>query len=95
VEKAEREGKEGLGRTLSLEDTENLIARHEADLGDAVRVTKGDTDLRWGEAFASELCDVLDGVLRGCLEPRWRCATIGQGRGRYSPSPDARIEIES
>ena len=57
------------GRTLSLEDTENLVAGHETDLGDAVRVTKGDTDLGWGEALSSKLCDVLDDVLRRCLEP--------------------------
>ena len=66
----EGEGRRGEGgRTLSLEDTEDLVARHEADLGDAVRVTKGDTDLGWGEAFSSKLCDVLDDVLRRCLEP--------------------------
>ena len=63
------EGRGEGGRTLSLEDTEDLVARHKADLGDAVRVTKGDTDLGWGEAFSSKLCDVLDDVLRRCLEP--------------------------
>jgi len=57
------------GRTLSLEDTEDLVTRHEADLGDAGRVTEGNADLRWCEAFTSELCDMLDDVLRGCLEP--------------------------
>jgi len=57
------------GEALSLEDTEDLVTRHEANLGDAVRVTKGDADLGWCEAFTSQLCDMLDDVLRGCLEP--------------------------
>ena len=59
MENAEGDGE----RTLSLENTENLISCHEADLGDTMRVTKGDTDLRWGEAFASELCDMFDDVV--------------------------------
>ena len=42
-------------RTLSLENTEDLVTSHEADLGDAVRVTKGDTDLGRGEALSSKL----------------------------------------
>jgi len=33
------------GETLSLKDTKDLVTRHEANLGDAVRVTKGDADL--------------------------------------------------
>ena len=65
-----RGGGKGMGeRTLSLENTEDLVTRHEADLGDAVRVTKCDTDLGWGEALSSKLCDVLDDVLRRCLKP--------------------------
>ena len=39
-----RRGGEGR-RTLSFENTEDLVACHEADLGDPVRVTKGNTDL--------------------------------------------------
>ena len=62
-------GKEMGKRTLSLENTEDLVTRHEADLGDAVRVTKCDTDLGWGEALSGKLCDVLDDVLWRCLEP--------------------------
>jgi len=67
----ERKGRGGGdgGRTQSLENTEDLVTRHEADLGDAVRVTKGDADLGWSKALSSKLCDVLDDVLRGCLEP--------------------------
>jgi len=41
--------------TLSLEDTEDLVTGHEADLRDAVRVTEGDAYLGWREAFPSEL----------------------------------------
>lgn len=57
------------GKALSFENTEDFVACHETDLGDAVRVTKGDTDLGWSEALSSKLCDVLDDVLWRCLEP--------------------------
>ena len=32
----------------------------------------------------SELCDILDDVLRECPELGRRGATVGQGRGRYT-----------
>ena len=55
--------------TMPLENTEDLVTSHKADLGNAVRVTKGDADLRWSKAFTSKLYDMLDDVLWGCLEP--------------------------
>ena len=57
-EKMEEGWEEIEGRTLSLENTEDLVTCHEADLGDAVRVTKGDTDLGRGEGLSSnfEMC---------------------------------------
>lgn len=51
-------------RTLGLEDTEDLVTSDEADLGDAVRVTEGNTDLRGGQALAGELGDLLDDLFR-------------------------------
>lgn len=54
---------------MPLENTEDLVTSHKADLGNAVRVTKGDADLRWSKAFTSKLYDMLDDVLWGCLEP--------------------------
>jgi len=67
---------------MRLKDTEDFVAGDEADLGDAMRVTEGDTDLGRGEAFPGELDDVVDDVLRSCLEPRWGCAAVGEGGGR-------------
>ena len=60
---------EGEEHTLGFEDTENLVSGDEADLGDAVRVTEGNTDLGGRQTLAGELDDVLDDVLRGSLEP--------------------------
>jgi hypothetical protein len=59
---AERRGQgRGTGgeRTLALEDAQYLGARHGAHLGDAVRVTQDDTDLRGGQALARQLAAVL------------------------------------
>jgi len=57
-EKMEDGWEEIEGRTLSLENTGGLVTCHEADLGDAVRVTKGGTDLGRGEGLSSnfEMC---------------------------------------
>ena len=69
--------------TMGLEDTEDLVTSDKAHLGDTVRVTEGDTDLRGGQALTSKLNDVINDVLGGSLEPCRRGATIREGRGRY------------
>lgn len=72
----------GLALTARLEDTEDLVTSNEAHLGNTVRVTEGNTDLRGGQALASELGNVLDDILGGGLEPGRRGAAVGEGRGR-------------
>ena len=54
-------------RTFRLEDTEDFVTGDESDLGDTVRVTKDDTDLRWGQAFAGQFTDVVDDIFRSSL----------------------------
>ena len=68
---------------MGLQDTEDLVSGEETDLGDTVRVTEGDTNLRGRQTLAGELDDVLDNILRGGLEPRGGSAAVGEGRGRY------------
>ena len=65
---------------MGLEDTEDLVTRDEADLGDAVRVAEGDTDLGGGHALAREFGDVVNDVLRGRLQPRRGSAAVREGR---------------
>ena len=74
-------GRKG-GRTAGLEDTEDLVTSHKADLGDTVRVTEGNTNLGGRKTLASKFSDVLDDVLGRSLEPRGRSAAVGEGRGR-------------
>lgn len=81
-ELAEAEGREGTV-TVGLEDTEDLVTSDEADLGDAVGVTEGDTDLGGSETLAGEFGDVVYDVLGGRLEPRRGSAAVGEGRGRW------------
>ena len=68
--------------TVALQDTQDLVTSDEADLGDAVRVAEGDTDLRGSETLTGELDDVLDDILGRCLEPRRGSAAVREGRGR-------------
>jgi hypothetical protein len=69
-------------RTLGLENTENLVAGNESHLGDAVRVTEGDTDLGGRQALACEFDDMVNDVFWGGLEPGRRCPAVWKGRGR-------------
>jgi hypothetical protein len=56
-------------RTMGLQDTEDLVTGDEAHLGDTVRVTEGNTDLRGCQTLTGELDDVLNDILRSGLEP--------------------------
>lgn len=59
-----------IGReTLGLQHTQNLIARHESDLGNTVRVTQDDADLRWSETLLGQLVDLLFHIFCGKFEP--------------------------
>ena len=71
---------------MGLQDTEDLVTGQEADLGDTVRVTEGDTDLGRREALAGELDDVLDDVVGRRLEPGRGSAAVGEGGGRNALS---------
>jgi len=77
---------DGWCQSLRLEDTKDLVTGDEADLGDAVRVTEGNTNLGRGETLAGELDDVLDDFVGGRLEPRRRGALVGESRGRNALS---------
>ena len=70
-------------RTVGLQDTEDLVTGHEADLGDAMGVAEGDTDLRGGETLTGEFYDVVDDIVGGRLEPCRGCAAVGESGGRY------------
>lgn len=57
-------------RTLRFEDTEDLVTSHKADLGDTMRVTECNTNLRGRKALAGEFGNLVDNFLRGSLQPR-------------------------
>lgn len=52
------------------------------DLGDAVGVTKDNTDLGGGRALLRELADLLLDLVGSGLEPRRGGAGVGDGGGR-------------
>jgi len=54
-----------------LEDSENLAASDTLDLGNAVAVTKSDTDLRRLCALLGQLNDLINEVVGGNLHPAW------------------------
>ena len=68
--------------TIGLQDTEDLVTSDRLDLGDTVRVTENDADLRGRETATGELEDLLGNVLGGGLGPRGLRAAVGEGRSR-------------
>lgn len=67
---------------MGLEDTKDLVSGDEADLGDTMGVTEGNTDLGGRETLAGKFDDLLDDFLRRGFEPRWGSPAVWQGRGR-------------
>ena len=54
---------------MGLQDTEDLVTSDESHLGDAVRITQGNTNLRGSETLTGQLGDVLNDIFVGRLEP--------------------------
>ncbi len=59
---------------------------NDADLGDSVRVTENDTDLRGRGTLAGKTADLLLDLGRSGLEPGRGSARVGDGRSRNSLS---------
>jgi len=69
------------GEAGRLENTEDLVAGNNANLGDTVRVTEDLANLGGGGALLRELADLLDDLLGCGFQPRRRVAGVGDGRG--------------
>ena len=64
-------------KTASLQDSENFAAGDSLNLGDSVRVSKGNADLRRGRALLGELNDLFAEVVGADLDPGWRGFSVG------------------
>ena len=61
-------------------EEERLHTSDDADLGNTVRVTENDTDLRGGDTLPGQFADLLLDLGGGGLEPRRHRAGVGDGR---------------
>lgn len=87
--------KASVSRTVGLQDSQNLVAGNALNLGNAVRVTEDDTDLRGSQTLASKLANLILELLRRGLEPRGRSATVGQRRARNTLAGDQTNQIQT
>jgi len=71
---------DGWGKSVGLKDSHNLVSSHVLDLGDSVRVSKDDSDLRWGQTLSGEFAHMLRDFLWGNLQPRWRGSSVWKSR---------------
>mmetsp|Transcript_7818 Transcript_7818/g.14496 ORF Transcript_7818/g.14496 Transcript_7818/m.14496 type:complete len:208 (+) Transcript_7818:383-1006(+) len=67
------------GKSVGLEDTDDLLSRDGLDLCDSVRISQNDANLRGVETLSGELADVFFNVGGRSLEPRGRRALVGFG----------------
>lgn len=65
--------------TVSLKDTDNLVASNSLDLRNAVRITKDNTNLSRRKTLLGVLADQVNNFLRAGLQPGRSRATIGEG----------------
>lgn len=79
----DRKGRKERKRTVTFQDTEDLVPCDEAHLGDTMRITKGNTNLRGCEALPGELDDLLDDFIWGRLGPRRWCSPIWKSGRRF------------
>ena len=70
-------------RTVRFEDTKDLVAGNKPHLGDTVRVTEGNTNLRRGQTLTGELGDMFNNVIGGGLEPCRGSTAVWKCGGRY------------
>jgi len=59
--------RDGWCKTVGLQDTENLVTRHETDLGNTMTIPKGNTNLGRCKTLARKLAYVVDNIVRGGL----------------------------
>lgn len=70
------------GKTVRLQDSENLVTSDNLSLRNTVSISEQDTNLRWGQTLLSVLEDLLNNSVRRELEPSWSVSGVWKsGRG--------------
>jgi len=77
---------DGRCQSARFEDTQYFVPSDKTHLGNTMRVTESDTDLRRGQTLAGKLDDVLDDIIWGSFEPGGRGAAVREGGGRNALS---------
>jgi hypothetical protein len=70
------------GKTVGLQDTEDLVTSNTLDLGNTMGVTENDTNLRGGQTLLSKLEDLLADFLGSGLDPGRRSTAVREGTAR-------------
>jgi hypothetical protein len=67
------------GKSVGLEDANNLLASDGLDLSDTIGITENDTNLRRSQTLLGELTDVVLNICVRDLKPRRGSALVGLG----------------
>jgi hypothetical protein len=62
---------------IGLEDSENLVTSDHLDLSDTMAVTENNTNLTRSCTLLGKLANLVNNLIRGCLQPRRSGAGIG------------------
>ena len=66
-------------QALGLQDSQDLVAGDEPDLGDTVAVPKDNTDLRGGQTLLGQLEDLFLDLSGAQLQPSWNGTAVREG----------------
>jgi hypothetical protein len=67
------------GKTVGLQETNNLLSGDRLDLGDTIGITQDDTDLGGGQTLLCKLANVFFDIGSGNFQPGRRSAFVGAG----------------
>lgn len=76
----------GISKRLNTENKQRSVERcvhtsNHLDLGNSVRISEDDTDLRWSSTLLRKLADLVNDLLGGGLEPRRRGSGVWDSGG--------------
>ncbi len=67
------------GKSVGLQETNDLLSGDRLDLGDSIGITKNDTNLGRGQTLLCKLANLFFDIRGGDLQPRRRSALVRAG----------------
>jgi len=67
------------GQSFGFQNSQNLVPSDVSHLGNTMRISQYNTDLRWSETLLSQLVGLLFHIFRCEFQPGWYSSSIRKG----------------